>query len=310
MTRATTTLVLTSLLACPPASPGTGEATSAGSGSERPGTTTASDTPTSAASTSSSGTTSRLTGDTDTSTSVPFIAMLDGGFDDGCELAAQTCPKGQKCNPSGMDTGFVFTGQPLCVPLEPDPKPPGEPCSVLGDPLDGTDECELGSVCLFPDDQGMGLCHALCSIDDDPQHDSSCPIATTLCNPPACQECNWGYCDEPCDPRDLDACPAKELCAGFTEGLFCLLDGSGGGGGNAGDPCEFLNACAPGLRCADAETVAGCPDDASGCCAPFCSTDQPNTCPNKDQGEVCVPWFVDNPPPPKLATLGSCSLPP
>jgi len=242
--------------------------------------------------------------------STAFFPIPDGGHAGAdCDLAAQDCPKGQKCNPSGEGSDSVFTGLALCVPIVADPHPPGAPCSVLGDALDGTDDCALGSVCLFPDAGGVGLCHTMCEFDSDPKHDEPCTPTGTLCNRPSCGLCNWGFCDVPCDPREPGACEVGEVCIGTPEATFCILDASGDDG-QAGTSCEFMNACDPGLHCADAASVAGCDDGSSGCCSPFCSTDQPNTCPGKAQGEQCVPWFMDEEPPPELANLGTCALPP
>ncbi len=307
-----TLLLACSLVACSPGTGSTPDPTSSSSSMSGPDTIATSGLPTSSTSVAASTaepTSTALSGTGASDEGNGFVPDPDSdGKGSDCDLAAQDCPRGQKCNPSGVECQSIFCGPSLCIPLVPDAKPPGSPCSVLGDLLDGTDDCELGSVCLFPDDLGNGQCHAMCRIDSDPKHAISCSPAGTMCNPPACQDCNWGYCDQPCDPRELDACAADEVCIGYTEALFCQLDASGDDG-QAGDPCEFLNACDPGLRCADAASIPGCVGS-SGCCAPFCSTDQANTCPNKAQGEVCVPWFVDEQPPPELANLGVCALPP
>lgn len=238
-----------------------------------------------------------------------FIAMPDiGGDPVACDLAGQDCGRGEKCNPSGLkQQSSIFQGIPVCVPLVPDAKKPGEPCSVLGEWLDGTDDCELGAVCLWPDERGIGECHAMCNIESsETSPDPTCPPGDA-CVGLACQSCFWSYCDAPCDPRDPGTCDAGEVCFPSGDHWFCNLDASGDEGQD-GDPCEFINTCDPGLFCATPETLPDCNTDASGCCTPFCSTDKPNTCPGKAQGEVCVPWFA-NDPPPELATLGLCALP-
>lgn len=313
------------LLACtlgPKTSPDdTGAVTDGSSGGGGPTSTGGSEppNPTGAGPTSADPTSGGPTSDTpppDPTTSADtavdsgdFIVRFDAGVVDPCDLGAQDCGEGQKCNPAaGRGGSSIFQGTPLCVPLVPDAKPPGAPCSVFGDWLDGTDDCEQGSVCLWPDDQGIGQCHALCNIQTEDPPDPSCPPGDS-CFGLACQTCFWGYCDQPCDPRELSSCEAGEVCQDSVGTWFCLPDASGDAGQD-GDPCEFVNSCDPGLFCAFAETLPDCDGQASGCCTPFCSTDQANTCPGKDQGEVCVPWYAEGQAPPQLATLGLCTLPP
>ena len=130
---------------------------------------------------------------------------------------------------------------------------------------------------------------------------------TSVCFGQSCQVCLFGYCADPCDPRQLDACNPQEVCVSSDAFWTCLLDASGAAG-QAGAPCEFLNACDPGLTCINADQIPGC-NNAGGCCSPMCSTDVPNTCPNAAQGETCVPWYGAIEPPPQLTTLGVCGLP-
>ncbi|MBK7828168.1 hypothetical protein [Nannocystis sp.] len=272
--------------------------------SDSPSTSATSTSPTATSPTSTSGdpvttTHADTSGDGET-----FVVRGDAGVL-GCDLAEQSCPAGQKCNPSGMGSGSVFNGTPICVPLAPDPKPHGSPCSVLGDELDGTDDCELGTVCLFPDDQGVGECHKLCGIFSDP--DPGCAPGDQ-CAGLACQSCFWGFCDAPCDPLDSNTCDAGEVCLPNVDQWFCILDASGAEG-QAGDSCEVANGCDPGLLCTNAAEIPGC-DAPDGCCSPFCSTDKPNTCPNKAMGELCVPYYAEGQAPPQFVTLGLCSLPP
>lgn len=225
-----------------------------------------------------------------------------------CALGAGDCPEGFKCNPTSIHSHNVGSGPARCVPVVTDAKPSGAPCLVLGDAFDGADDCQAEVVCLFPDDQGNGECHALCDIDG--LRGPSCAPGLE-CFRAFCQSCYWGYCGTSCDPREPDACGPGDVCItseGSSASWACTIDGSGDAG-QAGDPCEFQNACDPGLQCINAEQLGGACADGINCCTPMCSTEQPNTCPNAAEGEVCVPWYSPGTEPPHLATLGICVQP-
>ncbi len=110
--------------------------------------------------------------------------------------------------------------------------------------------------------------------------------------------------DEPpgaaCHPL-LQDCPADELCI-FVDAPLpeCAPDASGRFGG-VGEPCEFANACDPGLFCAGARSVA-CPPDVVGCCTSFCDLTALSPC----TAGSCVPYFPDGSPSRDLANLGYC----
>lgn len=304
-------LLLASLPACSPAPAGsTGEAATTRSSDETLGASaTSNDVPTETAATGTPATSdaaSGTSGGPDPTGGTPFIAKPDAE-PAACDLEEQNCPAGQKCNPSSIGCGSITCGEPICVPVVRDPQPPGAPCSVLGDGEDGTDDCELGSVCLFFHEEGVGHCRALCNVETHRPIDTTCP-PDTVCLPIACQSCFWSYCEAPCDPRDPGTCEAGQACVVAPDATKCVLDSSGDEG-EAGDPCTFLNSCDPGLHCAGAMYVAGCTSN-DGCCSPYCSTDQPNTCPGEAQGEQCLPLFEEGMAPSGLDTLGLCALPP
>lgn len=222
-----------------------------------------------------------------------------------CDLITQACPEGQKCNPSGFGTGNPLTGEAICVPLEPLAKPLKTPCSLLGDYLDGTDDCELGAVCVSNGDD-TGECKKICVVDTDP---------AIFCEPeeecydPGCLNCFWGLCTRPCDPREPESCP-RRLCLPSGHTTFTCFPDQSRDEGQQGDPCEFLNVCDPGLLCLDGSQVFGCPEDTASCCSAFCSTDKPDPCPHQENGMKCVPWFAESEMPlPQQANLGICSLP-
>ena len=109
----------------------------------------------------------------------------------------------------------------------------------------------------------------------------------------------------------LQDCPNDDVCIPDPsgDGFVCVLDASGDMG-VAGDTCEYLNACDPGLFCANADVVAGCMG-AQGCCAPFCDLNDPNAsanCPGAPV-EECVPWYEMGMGPSELANVGVCVIP-
>lgn len=239
-----------------------------------------------------------------------FGPVLDFGLDYVlCDLVRQDCPEGQKCNPSAYGTGSVWSGARICVPVVPDANPPYAPCSLLGSERDGTDDCVLGSTCFGNGgNDGDGTCSQLCNVDG--LKVPACP-AEEECYEPGCAECSWGICRRPCDPRELESCPLGQECLPGNPLTFECFGDLSGDGGQAGDLCEFVNVCDPGLLCLDPQRVPGCDGGAVGCCSPFCSTDEPNMCPGQDQGAVCVPFFDEGEVPlPQFANLGTCSLPP
>lgn len=220
-----------------------------------------------------------------------------------CDLAQQDCPEGQKCNPSALGTGSVFSGARICVPEVPDAKPPYAPCSPLGSTADGTDDCELGSACLGDDVE----CRQLCNIDG--QGAPPCP-PEEQCFELGCAVCEWGLCRRPCDPREPTSCPVGDACLPGDPAIFHCVGDLSGDDGQAGDPCEFLNNCDPGLLCVTADQVPGCDPASISCCVRFCSTDAPNTCPNQDQGATCLPFFTAaDMPLPQFINLGTCTAP-
>jgi hypothetical protein len=94
-----------------------------------------------------------------------------------------------------------------------------------------------------------------------------------------------------------------------NEGFECIPDTSGRFGA-AGDPCAFINVCAPGLFCADASAVPGCASDR--CCAPLCDTFDPDaseSCDASLPGTECVPWYEPGQAPPGYENVGACIAP-
>jgi hypothetical protein len=90
-------------------------------------------------------------------------------------------------------------------------------------------------------------------------------------------------------------------------GFICVIDASGEEG-QVFDPCEYANACDPGLICADPLSAEECDPQAPGCCLPFCDLTAPPSCPGN--GQKCLPWYEVGRAPPGYENLGTCGLPP
>ena len=225
------------------------------------------------------------------------------GDEEGCDPWLQDCPTGQKCAPYDEDEDGPTWDAFRCVALDPTPTTVGSSCQITGDYTSGEDDCELGAVCWEADLVTFeGTCVALCQ--GSPQS-ATCDAGTH------CTVLNDGVlnlCLPDCDPLAQD-CEAGQTCIPIPESdeFICVLD-AGGAEGQAFDTCEFLNACDPGLLCADPELASECSPSGPGCCLPFCDVSAANTCPGVDQ--ECLPWFAPMQAPPGKEDLGICGVGP
>ena len=250
---------------------------------------------------------------TGTSTGCSFLGCDTGGDSgpqclvvDGqvrcseCDPWTQDCPEGQKCMPWANDGGNSWNAL-KCTEVMPNAGKPGDECTVEGSGVSGVDSCEKGAMCWnVSQETGKGTCVAFCTgspeapMCADP--DSFCAIANdgvlTLCFPN-------------CDPL-LQDCPGTDVCIPNPNGgnFLCVLDASGDLG-KQNDPCEYANACDPGLVCVDPALASECDPMAAGCCLPFCDLMNPD-CTN--QGAMCLPWYEMNMAPPGYENVGVCGL--
>ena len=149
-------------------------------------------------------------------------------------------------------------------------------------------------------DTGKGTCVAFCTGS---QEAPNCGPGTN------CVIANDGVlilCLPGCDPLTQD-CPNNDLCIPqpMGDGFVCVLDASGDMGAQ-NDPCEYANACDPGLICANPALATECDPQAAGCCLPFCDLSMPE-CTN--MGAMCLPWYEMGMEPPGLENVGVCGLP-
>ncbi|MCB9701041.1 MAG: hypothetical protein H6711_04055 [Myxococcales bacterium] len=216
-----------------------------------------------------------------------------------CDTFTQECPPCQKCT-AWSDDGFGGWNTHRCVPLVPDPKQALEPCTVQGSYNSGLDECDEGLMCWNVDESNAGYCVALCAGSPE---EPLCPY------PGECMIFADGVapkCFPACDPL-LQDCPGEDVCYYIHDAWLCTQDVSGPDAGVDGDPCDWENACDPGLLCAEGNSVPGC--EGFKCCATICDLDLPNTCPLKAQGAECVPFYAMGEAPPGKENVGFCGLP-
>jgi hypothetical protein len=229
-----------------------------------------------------------------------FIVPPDGYGDTiECDIWEEDCPAGEKCMPWANDGGNSWNAT-RCTPVAEDPGAPGDPCTVEGSGVSGIDDCEKHAMCWGVDPETlMGTCLAMCiGTESNP----ICADPNSYCA--LSGEGVLILCFPTCDPLAQD-CPEGEACISVTETFVCVPDVSGDAG-EAGDPCEAVNACDPGLACVGAKVVPGCVT--SGCCSPFCPVDvEPAACPFEDQ--VCWPWWEPGQEPPGYENIGVCALP-
>ncbi len=227
-----------------------------------------------------------------------FVDDPDVGAGSECDLFAQDCPAGFKCMPWGSDGGAAWNAT-RCSPIVDNPGERGDPCTVVDAGNSGLDDCDLGLMCWDVDPRTLqGECIAICAGDEvnlvceDP--DSYCAVSgdgvLALCLPL-------------CDPLTQD-CPAGQGCYPFQENFSCAPDASGEMG-VAGDGCDFVNDCDPGLFCLTVGTVPDCTTSV-GCCSSACDLEDPN--PPCLPGQECVAWF-DEPTHPSYGSVGVCALP-
>ncbi len=236
----------------------------------------------------------------------------DGGADDGgddtgfvpgedCDIYQQDCPEGAKCNPYSNDGGSNWNDVG-CFPVVPGPDQPGESCTVEDSGTSGYDSCDVGSMCWDVDvDTNIGVCVAMC--EGSPMN-PTCDDASATCT--IANDGVINLCLPGCDPLTQN-CPGGQGCYPVDDAFVCAPDASGDAG-VAGDGCQFINSCAPGLACIATDAYGpACLFGGAGCCSPFCDTDAPAACPEADQ--ECTGWFEEGVAPVGLDDVGVCTVP-
>lgn len=267
---------------------------------------TTTSTPTTAPPTTSTSTTTDAPTTSTATTGPSFIVPNDGGAGGTkeCDQWIEDCPEGQKCMPYSGDGDNAWESL-KCVPVVPDPDGLGDPCMVFGSGASGEDTCDKHVLCWAVDPEtGLGTCTAMCTGSPDMP---KCAQPMSYCHNSA--EGVLTLCFPTCDPLAQD-CPNSQLCIYNPQdpnSFLCTLDASGDEG-QAFDPCEYINACDPGLLCANPALAAECDQMAGGCCLPWCNLSvMPPPCPGKNQ--TCLPWYEKGQAPPSYENVGVCGLP-
>jgi hypothetical protein len=214
-----------------------------------------------------------------------------------CDTYAQDCEDGQKCAPWATESGAPWQSS-KCVPVTGD-RLPGEPCTAEGEGVSGLDDCVKAAFCWNVDEQGHGVCVALCGgASDQPtceQPGFECAVLGG--------EAIWSPCLAICQPLVQD-CADDELCLPTSGIYFCVPDGSDEMGA-AFDPCEVLDECDAGLLCLGPASASECDQGTTGCCQPMCSiADGGASCPG--EGQSCLAFY--EPQPEGFEDVGYCSL--
>ena len=258
--------------------------------------------PTTGTSASTSGTSEPTPTSSGADTNFPNGDIPNGGE---CNLFAQDCMAGQKCNAWAVDGG-IFPDGAKCVQITGD-KLPGEGCTVEGKFGDGIDDCVEGSICLDIDNSGKAACVAYCQGD---MKDPTCPAVGDKCA--FLFEPTVPLCFPGCDPLAQDCSPVEtcvpNIAALGAEFFVCMPRVFEELPGQYGDACYALSGCDPSYLCIFAENVPGC--GGTYCCSTYCDLSMPDSCGSFDETLSCIPWFNPGEATPGYEDVGVCGVMP
>jgi hypothetical protein len=226
----------------------------------------------------------------------------DGDEPELCEPWAQDCPDGQKCVPAAVEEDDVFVIN-KCVPVLGSGQP-GDACSFDGF-LEATDDCGADSFCwnsAWVEQLGtVGTCTAFC--EGTPAQPECSTGTTCLIDEPGL----LNLCVSGCNPisQDCNLEPHDQIgCYWTGEAFACTqttLDVP------LGEPCAYINDCAPGLACVPAESLPSCAGE--NCCTSFCDTGiEVGEC-SEVPGTQCTPLYELGMGPFGFDHVGTCQLP-
>jgi hypothetical protein len=209
-----------------------------------------------------------------------------------CDPWVQDCPEGEKCV-AYSSTGGGSWDSNKCVPANGDGQI-GDPCMYAG-AVESTDDCGVDSWCWNVNMEGVGTCTPFCDgTPDDP-----------ICDPGyGCSIANNGsinICLLECDPL-LQDCEGENVCYyDFSGNFVCAFAADMI---PTGEPCGFINDCAPGNVCLDATALPSC--NGASCCGAFCDLNEPMCA---TQGTDCTAFFEEGTAPPGYEAVGVCIVP-
>jgi hypothetical protein len=170
-----------------------------------------------------------------------------------------------------------------CCSLVPNPKVPGDECTVQD--YDGSclDDCEAGSVCTVDRFNTLeGICTELCDPDElDCGPDAVCKPFFEMIEDAAIVP----LCMPKCDPLAQDCDQQNRpgwvcLPDAIVQTQFMCTPPPPITQKDFGESCTLANECKPGLFCAPDAIVDGCQSESGFCCTFFCDlTEDPDPCP-------------------------------
>jgi hypothetical protein len=226
-----------------------------------------------------------------TTTTGSFVPDMPEVTESQCDPWAQDCPEGEKC--VAYESAGNSWDANKCVPVMGEGVE-GDECTYDG-AVAGTDSCAVGHMCYYANAEGIGTCIPQCTGTG--MVDASCPAGFN------CSISNEGsmiLCVYDCNPLLQDCAPAGTGC--FWDGALFNCDPAGDI--TEGQPCGYINDCAPGQICLDAPALPNCAGSA--CCAAYCDLEDP-VC--QIAGTECVTFWDEGGPLPGFENVGICVKP-
>jgi hypothetical protein len=223
-----------------------------------------------------------------------FVPEDDFGAVSECDPFMQDCPDGEKCVPYGSTGGNWDANK--CVPITGSGSV-GDTCTYGGASA-ATDDCDAATHCWDVQDvdgQLVGTCTPFCTGSaDSPQcaPGTSCLIAN---------DGSINLCIQTCDPLLQDCGGGNLACFWANNDFQCIFTTQNI---PTGEPCGFINDCAGGNACLNAEVLPNC--NGSACCGSFCDLSDP-TC--TTPGTECSAFFEEGMSPPGYEDVGVCIIP-
>jgi hypothetical protein len=232
-------------------------------------------------------------------TGSPFVPMTDfGPIASECDPFLQDCPGTvdgtEKCAPYSS-TGTNWDAN-KCVSVT-GSGAPGDTC-IYSNTTEATDDCGVDSHCwdvMDVDGMNVGVCTSFCEgTADDPicAPDTSCLIAN---------DGSINLCVATCDPL-LQNCNAGLACFWAANNFNCIFTTQDI---PLGEACGYINDCAMGLGCLNADVLPDC--NGSACCGSWCSVSEGAAC--AAPGTECTAFFEEGMAPPTYEDVGVCILP-